>query len=150
LCIYATRSDLAIDFIQGNHHVFVSTNEIHEDWSQLLFHVKHNWYELDLMEEEFVVLDENYKSDKLAFDKHKNLICFNGKQVYLLTDSSEEIPISGVDVLLVEDFWTFFNHRELFDYNHLVFSESVAKWQLEKLGEMNYHSLSNGAFVLDL
>jgi competence protein ComEC len=148
ICVYSTRSSLAIDFIKGNEHVFVSSELFYSDWSQMLFHVKHNWYEQDLNSAHFVRTQEDSIIHELGFEKQQNLMNFYGKLICFLDALSANGPSIAVDVLIVDDFWKYYNNRSNLKCNQLVFTESVSNWQLDKLEGSNFHSLKDGAFLL--
>jgi len=148
ICVYSNRSDLAIDFISGNDHVFVSSDSFYSNWSQMLFHVKHNWYEQDLAEPHFVQTQKDSAVRELCFEKEKNLINFHGKLVCFLDEHSVNGPSIAVDVLIVDDFWTYYNNIDKLTYDQIVFTELVSSWQLDKLEGLKYHSLNDGAFEL--
>jgi hypothetical protein len=95
-----------------------------------------------------VNIRSNDKVGCLNFYKYKNLIQFRNSLVYLLFNDGQKIPDVELDVLFVDDFWSFYNQRESVSAKHIVFSDNVYLWQLRKLTISDYHWIKQGAFEL--
>ena len=148
ICFYSVRGNLALDCIVDNRHVFVASGTLYKDPKLMKFQIKNNWNSLDLVKENFVNIRSNDKVGCLNFYKYKNLIQFRNSLVYLLFNDGQKIPDVELDVLFVDDFWSFYNQRESVSAKHIVFSDNVYLWQLRKLTISDYHWIKQGAFEL--
>jgi len=148
ICFYSVRGNLGLDCIVDNRHVFVSGTSLYKDPKLMKFQIKNNWHALDLANEHFVDVSSDKKIECLNFIKYKNLIQFRGNLVYLLLNGDYKIPDVELDVLFVDDFWSYYDQRKLVKAKHIVFSDNVYLWQLSKLAVNDYHWIKQGAFVL--
>lgn len=131
LVIYSVpKHDLTLDYIIGKEHYFLSTSEFYDDWSQRLFHVEHNWFDLDLNEEIFIAQDRRYKDNDVLYQLGS--IQLGNKSLLRLNQNTEHIP-KEVDVLFVEDFYTWQKYHNRIKAAQTVCSNTLKVWQSGKI-----------------
>jgi len=148
ICFYNVRGNLGLDCIVENRHVFVSHDTLYKDHKLMKFQIINNWNSLDLAKECFVNISSDKEIERLYFRKYKNLIQFRSNLVCLLLNDDHKIPDVELDVLFVDDFWSFYDQRESVNAKKIVFSDNVYLWQLRKLKISDYHWIKKGAFEL--
>jgi competence protein ComEC len=58
IIIYDIPTHFAMDLIVGDNHYFIVDEQLWENKQQLLFYIKHNWYNLDLNPPEYINIDQ--------------------------------------------------------------------------------------------
>lgn len=150
ICFYSAGwNNLALDCISNNEHVFVCNGPLCQNTKQLDFHVRNYWDALDLKKETVVEQQENISIDANSFSKVDGFIQFRDKLIYLQYDQGE-IPEIEFDVLYVNDFWNYYNHRDRIHAKHVVFGSNISSKFSAKLEGQGYHFLHENAFVLDV
>ena len=92
---------------------------------------------------------ENISIDANSFSKVDGFIQFRDKLIYLQYDQGE-IPEIEFDVLYVNDFWNYYNHRDRVRAKHVVFGSNISSILSAKLEGQGYHFLHENAFVLNV
>ncbi|MBT6028892.1 MAG: hypothetical protein HOH13_01180 [Crocinitomicaceae bacterium] len=60
------------------------------------------------------------------------------------------MPNKPIDVLYVNDFKSFIMNKDDIRAKHIVFSNDILEWELNKLTDKNFHSLRTGAYIIDV
>lgn len=105
LIVYHTKEPVIIDLISSNKHYFISSKEFFKDEDQLLFNVKHNWYDNDLLAPTFI------DSDSIV----NRRILFSDKKLIYLTENPSDYSLKN-DVVLLS------GNKEL-NYNDLLIND---------------------------
>jgi hypothetical protein len=90
LIVYHTKEPVILDLISSDKHYFISSSEFFYDEDQLLFNVKHNWYDNDLIAPIFI------DSDSIV---NKRILFLDKKLIYL-TENPSDYSLKNDVVLL--------------------------------------------------
>lgn len=150
LCFYSANGALALDCISGNEHVLLADSMFYQNDRAMNFLIKNNWHNLDLKPEYFVDFSTNATIEDLHFRKYNSMIQFRGCLVYFLFNGNEQMPNKPIDVLYVNDFQSFIMNKDDIRAKHIVFSNDILEWELNKLTDKNFHSLRVGAYIIDV
>jgi competence protein ComEC len=133
--VYNVNDEVAIDLFYGRHNIFISSKDLMNDESKLLFHVKHNWFYRTGNEspDEWIDINEN------------QLIKYNDQTVAILDSSSfgsSQIPSSSIAVL----HHVSFVPKEILEHwkekgTTVVFGSKV-KWGTKNYIETYYPAIS--------
>jgi competence protein ComEC len=161
MIVYNIREVTAIDFIESKNNILLTDSSFAHNESALLFHVKHNWWNLGINNS--ILTTGNYESNQLSINQ--NAISFNKKRIILLNDSLK-IPLSdragkriAIDYLVVSK-----NSKikmeavlNIFKPRQIIFDSSNSAYFLKRNEKIcrnlnqNYYSVSeSGAFVIDI
>jgi competence protein ComEC len=158
LIVYNISKTSAIDFVNGKQNVLYTDSLFATNESRLMFHVKHNWWDLGLLASKIVVAD--YEN---SFVKIKNdFIQFGRKRIKIINKKNEVddenknaitldyIILSGNPKISIE------NIVEKFKPTNIIFDSSNSQKQIEKWTiackrlNVGYYSVENsGAFILN-
>ncbi|HYG53531.1 MAG TPA: ComEC/Rec2 family competence protein [Flavobacteriales bacterium] len=160
IIVYHVAGHIAVDFIRGNEHVFLTDSSFYNDPDKLLFNVRHNWDDMNLNQPE-VVYHTAYRKLNSITRINKNLAFFGNKSVQII-DSSYNYK---TDSLLKTDFILLTQNAKI----NLEKSKNVGpktiliadgsnkfykieKWQMQaKAKNLKFYSTSaNGAFIVNL
>ena len=99
----------------------------------MLFDVKHHWYDLDLANEDFMILEANHTNDEIGLIKKGSEITFNGVRLYLLGESQNSKI--ETDYLIVDDYRNYLDFHKNIAFEHLVVTTDVKPWEFERIEE---------------
>jgi competence protein ComEC len=156
LIVYNVPKTSAIDFIGAKANVLLTDSVFAKNESGLLFHVKHNWWELGLNESK--IISTNIHLENLSIDD--NYIQFYEKRIVILnkefnTDNTITNPLK-LDYLIISNNtkMSIANIQKMFDAKTIIFDSSnsdylVNKWKEDciKLHQSYYSVNDSGAFV---
>ncbi|MBL0046529.1 MAG: ComEC family competence protein [Bacteroidetes bacterium] len=163
--IYNVKNHSAIDFITGDKNYFFADNALLQNEGRMLFHVKHNWWDLGLSYSHYFDqrhLQSGFQSPVL---KSKNFIIqFNAKKIiYICPQNVEQIksiliaePIDYI-VLSANVKIHIGKLHERIKFKKVIFDSSNSKGKIRfwkeqcKVLKMEYYDvLEQGAFVEEL
>ncbi|MCW3085394.1 MAG: ComEC/Rec2-related protein [Bacteroidetes bacterium] len=160
IIVYNIPKTSAIDFVDAKSNVLLTDSAFAQNESGLLFHVKHNWWDLGLSNSK--IITGNIKIN--ALEIAGNAIQFNNKRMAIINAALEEsgeqaiIPIE-VDYLLISGNPTLKMEEALKRYRpkKIIFDSSnslyhVTKWKTEcmALSQKYYSVMDSGAFVEEI
>ncbi len=162
LIVYNIPKISAVDFISAKSNVLLTDTALANHESALLFHVKHNWWELGLSNSTVITSSITAENIKIK----NNFIQFMDKRIAVLNDKSElknaeklsAQPIN-LDYLIISK-----NAKikmaavlKLFHAKKIIFDSSnseyiVNKWKADciKLNQPYYSVTDSGAFIVDI
>lgn len=134
IVVYAISKTSAIDFINAKQNVLLTDSVFAVNNSKLLFHVKHNWWDLGLNKSEIVT--KEYKNKKV-FIKN-NAIQFMDKRLYVLKNSVQFSKSNSrklnLDYLIVSSNvkMGIEDMLKLFRVKMFIFDSSNSEYRIEK------------------
>ncbi len=162
LIIYNIPKTSAIDFVSAKTNVLFTDTVFAKDESKLLFHIKHNWWELGLSES--TIISKDTQTNMLFI--RNNFIQFYEKRMAIINRSNvfsemnkiiikpievDYLIVSGNPKVKIEDVLELYNAKEIvFDSSNSLYH--VNKWKTEcvKLNQPFYSVSDMGALVVDL
>jgi competence protein ComEC len=164
LVFYNTpKSTYAYDFISGKENLLLASKSLTKDYSQMQFHIMHNWWEQDVRKNNIAEYSNEFQFQKgKNFYKQGNFIQFYNQKIMLINGS---LPQVDVEQKLKVDYIILNNNPEvklkniakLYDYKLIIADGSNSaknnrRWKQEaEKDEINFRSVNeNGAFVLNL
>jgi len=154
--VYNIKKTAAYDFVDGRKNTLVADSAFYSDENQLLFHVKHNWWEIGVEQTKFVDVKERTEQtpnlmlkDNFAqfYDKKIAVVDCNTYSTIPSPFAVDFLIISGNPKLKIIDL------RKQFDFSQIIIDSSNSKWRAEKWLkeaeelEIKVHSvLHQGAF----
>lgn len=158
--VYNVPKTSAIDFINAKSNVLLTDTAFAHNESRLLFHIKHNWWDLGMNNTQIV--SGNIKTQNLAITD--NYIQFYNKKIVIVNEITEEKnksyekPIS-VDYLLISQNpkLRITELSDKYKASLIIFDSSnadykIKKWksECEQLHQPFYAVTSSGAFTIDI
>lgn len=162
IVVYNIPNSTAIDFIEGKSNVFYADTSLIKNDSRMLFHVKHNWWDLGLDKNTMVNADYanerlRIKNDLFQFD-HKQLFVLHGdwSTPEIADEQKEKIKLNYL--LLSHDPSIHINDlQQIFDVDSIIFDSSnsrryLKQWikECEQSGQKYYDVSANGALEIVL
>ncbi len=160
IIVYNIPKTSAIDFVDSKNNVLLTDSAFAQNESGLLFHVKHNWWDLGLNNSRIITGDIKVN----ALDITGNAIQFNNKRMAIInaklqpSDQNTAVPlevdylvISQNPVLKIEEALKKYHPKEIiFDSSNSLYH--VTKWKTEcaALSQKYYSVMDSGAFVEDI
>jgi competence protein ComEC len=156
LIIYNIPKVSAIDFISSKHNVLLTDSAYMKNESSLLFHIKHNWWDLGLVESEIATSD-HISSDLLI---RNGLVQFRDKRIAIINKSTsvnlKSVKPLSIDYLVISHdpkihikkiLKTFSPSKIIFDSSNS--KKKVREWKEEchAAGIDHYSVSESGAFV---
>ena len=158
LIIYNVPKTSAIDFINAKNNVLLTDTAFAHNESRLLFHVKHNWWDLGINNNQ--IITDNIKTNNLFIKD--NFIQFYNKKIALIkakNESTNKNNVTNVDYLVVSNNANV-QIKDLVKHYHstlIVFDSSnssykIKKWKLEceKLNQKYYSVIDSGALTINI
>lgn len=162
IVIYNIRNVSAIDFIESKNNTLLTDSTFAQNESGLLFHVKHNWWNLGINKSR--IITGNYNSDQLLINK--NAVSFIEKRIVVLNDSFKVKPSNketggriALDYLIIsknKDI-NIESVLKIFKPAQIIFDSSNTAYTLKKLKKecialhQEFYSVSDsGAFINDI
>jgi len=152
MVIYNVPKTSAVDFISGKQNVLLADSLFANNESRLLFHVKHNWWDLGVSSNQIVVAD--FKNEQLKIKN--NAIQFYDKTMVIVNKNSKLVKNvdASIEPLLVDILLISHNPKtniknllKLYKPKQIVFDSSctayyVNKWKEEcEYLQQNYYSI---------
>jgi competence protein ComEC len=159
LVIYSIPKTRAIDVICGKENVLITDSALANDQNSLLFHVKHNWWDLGI--DRSKIITGNYSHNDLCIKN--NIIVFKNTSIVILDNSSRNINKTGelttVDYVVlsknskvkIQDIMEVLSPKQIiFDSANSLYT--TKKWAQECTRlHLEYYSVpDSGAFIADL
>ncbi|MFI5218570.1 MAG: hypothetical protein ACHQNT_03695, partial [Bacteroidia bacterium] len=160
--VYSIPKESAFDFIDGKNNYYLSSKQLYDDKSKMMFHVIHNWWALGT-ENTQTIYQTNAEIKNHVLMVKNNIIRFYDKKIGVIKDklnyknNSENklrldyLVISGNNLQRIEDV------KKHFEFKLLIIDSSNPLWKAKKIIEeckklnVNYYSvLHQGAFVADI
>jgi len=162
IVVYNIPNSTAIDFIDGKSNVFFADTSLIKNDSRMLFHVKHNWWDLGLDNNTMVNADHTnerlrIKNGFFQFDQKQLLVLDdNWSAVEIADEQKEKIKLNYL--LLSHDPLIHINDlQQLFDVDSIIFDSSNSRRQLKQWidecrqsGQKYYDVSTNGALEIVL
>jgi competence protein ComEC len=158
LIIYNVPKTSAIDFINAKNNVLLTDTAFAHNESRLLFHVKHNWWDLGINNNQLI--SDNIKTNNLFIKD--NFIQFYDKKIALIKAKNESINKNNaitVDYLVVsnnanvriKDLVKQY-HSTLIIFDSSNSSYKIKKWksECEKLNQKYYSVIDSGALTINI
>jgi len=165
IIVYNVPGKTAINFIDGKENIFLTDSTLINDESKMLFHIRHNWFEMGVNSEIFVNLNDttNFIPDESEnFHRHGNFIQFFDKKIAIVDENfdyrKKRNPIRVNYLILSNNPKIYFEKLiKLFQFDLLILDSSNSKWYSEKIlkkAEENnvnvYSVLEDGAWVVNI
>ncbi len=165
IIVYRIKKHSAIDLIEGRNNYFFCDSGLIHNKSSLLFHVKHNWWDLGIEKTfagQHTLLYAGAKAgnfrcrSNLIYFGHKKLLCLNPQNQHLLPylQLSETIDLlivsNNVKVNLSKLKAQLKFDKVIFDSSNSTQKIKYWKQQCEADGIPFYDVNKNGAFVEEL
>lgn len=95
IVFYAVKGHDAIDFIDGNNHVFIADSGLINDEDKMRFHIMHHWWKLDLKRPQEALSSLIQAKNGYLFDQ----------QTILVLDSNNKIDdsLGQIDILFLKE-----------------------------------------------
>lgn len=157
--VYNIPKTTAIDLISSRHNTLFTDSSLANNNSALLFHIKHNWWDLG-MEKSSIITGNSSSSEVLISN---NIIEFNDKKIIVVKEKMRNTNQNGkplkIDYLILsknakmsiaEVMKTFAPKEIIFDSSNSNYK--LVKWKAEcDSVSVPYFSVSDsGAFIADL
>lgn len=162
LIVYNIANESAIDLIDGEHGVLLASNKLLQNEAKLLFHIKHNWWDLGLTNIDTLAFPMTHVSysDNAIFIKN-NFIQLGNKKMMVLENSEIASPIQiakpiFVDCLILSKNVKISIHklsqsikfiRLIFDSSNSNYTTKRWKAECEELNIAYYDVKLQGAYV---
>jgi competence protein ComEC len=156
IVIYDIKKETAINYISGANNVLFCSDQLWQSESQLLFHLKHHWFERDQMKVTRFQLQEN-TNNAVVYKRGPIFQFLNHRVVFF-----ETIPTS-IHIDIVCDIWIVNNasaeqFEQLKDFVHtrvIVLQGDVKRYLANQIKSTVfdkkttiYDMFENGAFVI--
>lgn len=158
IIVYAIKNESAIDFINGRHHIFLSSDQLKKNKGKMLFHIEHNWWKLGLSPS----LDSTSNTSATSILIQSNFMQLGHAKILLLKHDSLFKSIKSpiqLDYLILSNNCNvqLSDLKNNCSFKRLIFDSSnstyrIKKWkkECEELRIDYYDVNSMGAFVVDV
>lgn len=162
IIVYNIPNSTAIDFIEGKSNVFFADTSLIKNDSRMLFHVKHNWWDLGL--DKNTMASADYANERLRIKN--DLFQFDNKQLFVLDDDWSAAGIANEQKEKIKLNYLLLSHdpsihindlQQIFDVDSIIFDSSNSRRQLkqwinecEQSGQKYYDVSTNGALEIVL
>jgi competence protein ComEC len=157
IIIYNIPKTSAIDFVSAKSNVLLTDTSFAKNESRLLFHVKHNWWDLGLNMNQIV--SSNFKNEVLKIEQQ--WIQFYDKKMIVLTDKTELSGVKPINIdyllishspkLKVKEILKTVNCKQLiFDSSNSLTKINAWKKECLAIHQPFYDVTESGAFELEL
>lgn len=159
--VYNIPKTSAIDFISSKSNVLLTDSAFAKNESSLLFHVKHNWWDLGINNTK--IISENYYENDLHIMNNK--IQFIDKRIVIINKDLDGNGVGehrkkvNIDYLIISNGpkLKMKNALEFYNPKQIIFDSSNPNYKLMKWKEecvelkQSYYSVSDsGAFEVDI
>lgn len=160
--VYNVNREAAYDLIDGRTNYFISQKELFNDVDKMLFHVKHNWWDMGLNKTVHIDLKEQMPKEIEGLHFEAPFLQFKGMRIAMVDTTFRErqldLPIK-VDYVILSGGPKISLEllKEQFSFRQLIIDSSNPNWRteiwLKEANELGIpcHAVSkNGAFVRDV
>lgn len=155
--VYKVKGRSAYDFINGRNNVFISDTALSNNSSRMLFHIKHNWWDLGLHQPSMgsVEADTSIRGEWIYRDRR--FIQFLNKRIVIIDSGlprfSRKLRVDAV-ILAKNARVSIARVLESFDATIFIIDSSsskkrVNKWKEEcaRLGVKHHSVMDDGAYI---
>lgn len=134
IVVYNVPKTSAIDFINSKSNILLTDSAFAQNKSGLLFHVKHNWWDLGLNNNN--IISENFETR--IFKNKNNFIQFLDKRMVVLKNAiefkKEGSEKLNLDYLIVSNNtkMSVVEMKKLFQIKKIIFDSSNSEFQINK------------------
>jgi competence protein ComEC len=160
IVVYATPKTYAYDFIKGKENLLIADEALYKNYSQMQFHIMHNWWKNDIREHHQVAFNNTAESipNQYLF-QHKNYLYFCGKRIVILDKKLPyNIPdrILSVDyIILTKNAKVYLNKiKHYYSFNTIIADGNNAAYRIKQwkkdaeTASIKFRAVTNdGAFV---
>lgn len=157
IIVYSVPKQSAVAFIDGSKVMYAFDEELLNNQSSLLYHIKHHWWDCRVKEEESAIPE----SRQLGFGK---LFLFAGRNVLVVDTGLKKLDFVmdkklKVDLLILSHSPKVYveNLQKIIDFDEVVFDSSNKPWRInywkkdcEKLKIKYWDVAERGAYVKNL
>jgi len=160
--VYNVNKTAAYDFISGKTNYFLAGQELSDDVDKMLFHVKHNWWDMGLEATLHTDLGRVDSLETNTFFLKNNFISFFDKRFVIIDTNFVHKAIEKpfeVDYVIISGnpYVSIKELKEQFDFAQIIIDSSNSDWNVTKwLKEseqlhVNCYAVSRqGAFVVEI
>lgn len=160
--VYNVKGKGVYDFISGREHFFLADAELKNNRSRMMFHIIHNWWDLDL--QPFKSVDLNKPPDKFLWTS-KHCIRFNDKKIKVvdrkitLGELNDSVIKLSVDYLILsnQQWQNIQTLVRVYSFKKIIIDSTYPEWKAARMAEqchkMNipcYSVPNSGAYVEDI
>lgn len=134
IVVYHVPKQSAVAFLSSRKVFYDFDEELLGNYSAMLFHIKHHWWNCGVKEE--AAVGSSSSSRDLPFGK---IVLFEGVKIIEVDSSLEKINFSmqkklKVDLVIISHSPKIYLNelQKLFDFNEVVFDTSNKKWRVKK------------------
>ncbi|MFZ5554875.1 MAG: ComEC/Rec2 family competence protein [Bacteroidota bacterium] len=141
IIVYRVPGKTAIDLVDGKQHYFICDSSLYTDESKMLFHIRHNWFDMGVESETFFPVTEKGTIIKTAnFYRNGNFIQFYNKRIAIIDehfDYRKNRKTIQVDYLILRNNPKIYFEKlvKIFDFDVLVMDGSNAEWFVRRIKE---------------
>ncbi|MGZ4076933.1 MAG: hypothetical protein ACXVDW_05215, partial [Bacteroidia bacterium] len=162
IVVYNIPKTSAVDFITGKNNILLTDSVFAKNESAILFHIKHNWWELGLNSNK--IYSENIHSGCLAVEN--NFVQFYDKRMVILNNKFSVKDTGGkiidhlaLDYLIVSNNskMSIAEIQKIFKVKTIIFDSSnsdyhIRKWKEDcaKLNQSFYSVADSGALIITM
>ncbi|CAG5078047.1 hypothetical protein CRYO30217_00555 [Parvicella tangerina] len=157
IVFYSVKDEPNINFVDGKTNILISSDQLYQDRSTMLFNIKHHWFDLDLNTPQHFLFDEVIQTKQLL--GKNNFYQFYDQTIYHFTNTSNPVKVGKVDLLYIsaQDYYPVDNILQLAEPELIILSNGC-HWQYHKELEKiyptpkdHYHDIKHqGAYVKSL
>ena len=104
VAVYSTKKHTAIDFISGNQHLFIGSEDLLNDPSSMQFNIWHNWWAKNLTTEEFILADTLQSVTHVEWNPYTVILLKEGNldwkfctnQSLIIVSEQARVPTKGM------------------------------------------------------
>lgn len=113
---YSIRDETAFEFISGNKTYLFSSDQLYQDKAQMLFNIKHNWYEKNITKVKILDLDSLSFRDDLLFVDNGVIKFYDQVFMYLTKENVHLIKDLKPELIVV----SLNNYKLLYDVEDFI------------------------------
>jgi len=155
IVVYNIPKTVAYDFISGKNTVFIGDSSLTNNNSQMLFHIKHNWWDLGVDQQQIIASEKiNNHRDNYLFARN-GFIQFYDKRIAIVSEKPKEHKKIKVDYLILSKNPTLkiADLRNNYEFGKLIIDSSNPCWKtsrwMKEATNLNiecYSVIDSGAF----
>lgn len=141
IIVYRVPGKTAIDLVDGKQHYFICDSSLYTDESKMLFHIRHNWFDMGVESETFFPVTEKRTIIKTAnFYRNGNFMQFYNKRIAIIDehfDYRKNRKTIQVDYLILRNNPKIYFEKlvKIFDFDVLVMDGSNTEWFVRRIKE---------------
>ncbi len=139
LIVYSVKNHSAIDIIYGREHFFSADEELIRDQSSMMFHIKHNWWRLEL--NDYKLLNKECSHTDIIFIKD-NFIQLDTTRIKILDYKLPWQMAEGTERIHLDYLIISGNHihnaehlLKLFSVKKIIIDSSYSYYRAEKISD---------------